>query len=220
MCSAARASGMNVPSPLRNCLEPDNIAGTEAVVDHMRKNHLQFLSHEFGPFRPFLSSSEILYITVIRNPWDRILSAMHHALCQKNLADAVVQTKNRGCTFNVATATASDIIMDKCFPRQFSSRDFYVNMFADCPHKICKPVHLARSVNRSKLLSAIIVTDSSESFRRFSFFPLLVHVLVTNGMIYILDHFRCYQPKLQFDIWMTCGPDRTNTVMRATHCGR
>ena len=55
-------------------------AGKEGqLVQYIEHNHLQFVAHEFGPFLPLTAaSSHIVYVTVVRNPWDRVLSAAHH----------------------------------------------------------------------------------------------------------------------------------------------
>lgn len=82
MCNIAVKSEMRVVKPLRNCLEPDELRGSGKegkLVEFIEHNRLQFVAHEFGPFLPLTkSTSHIVYVTVVRNPWDRVLSAAHH----------------------------------------------------------------------------------------------------------------------------------------------
>jgi hypothetical protein len=82
LCNIAVQAGLRVAKPVRNCLEPDELrgAGKEGqLVRYMEQNSFQFVAHEFGPFLPLTQESKhIVYVTVVRNPWDRVLSAAHH----------------------------------------------------------------------------------------------------------------------------------------------
>ena len=75
-------SGLRVARPVRNCLEPDDLRGEGKegeLARYVLQNHLQFVAHEFGPFLPLTKvSSQIIYVTVVRNPWDRVMSSAHH----------------------------------------------------------------------------------------------------------------------------------------------
>lgn len=102
-------------------------------------------------------------------------------LCQKTLQSARDATSLRHCTFDILTATAADIILDPCFSRSFSSVNHYVNKFSPCPAPgitggvpQCGPKNTQEAMHLLELMSAIIVTDSPDTYERS--FPVLTAI--------------------------------------------
>lgn len=84
----------------------------------------------------------------------------------------------RNCLFDLRSATAADIVLDPCFGKSFSSVNHYVNKFSPCPTSAaggwqpeCGAQDLQRAMRLLELMSAIIVTDSADTYARS--FPVL-----------------------------------------------
>jgi len=182
LCNIAVQAGMRVAKPVRNCLEPDDLRGPGKeglLARYIEDNRYQFVAHEFGPFLPLSrESSRILYVTVVRNPWDRVLSAAHHELCQKTLEAGQKAAAARHCDFDLRTATAADVVLDPCFRRAFSSVNHYVNKFSPCPtsrggggQPECTESNLQEAKGLLDLMSAVLITDSPDTYAQS--FPAL-----------------------------------------------
>jgi hypothetical protein len=110
MCNIAVQAGMRVAKPVRNCLEPDELRGPGregALVQYMASHRYQFVAHEFGPFLPLTGHSRrVLYVTVVRNPWDRVLSAAHHG---EQVCNSITGTRIQAVSLQSARCLAQSV---------------------------------------------------------------------------------------------------------------
>ena len=91
-------------------------------------------------------------------------------MCQRSLPDARAVATKLHCRFDPLTATAADIVLDPCFRRAFSSVSHYVNKFSPCPTSkgvpACSPQNVQEAKHLLELMSAIVVTDTPDTFER------------------------------------------------------
>ena len=165
MCRTARAAGYTV-NMQRNCNAPGN--GNTWTKESIAKMKLTFVAQEDPYFQPDLSQDNYLYMTTIRDPYDRIVSDLHHTLCLGSLQHAQEVIRNHSCSFNIRTASLTDIVTDKCFQGHFwyVSRNYYLRMFTGCEKERCNEDSLQLAKDILQVMSVLMITDTPNDFVR------------------------------------------------------
>jgi hypothetical protein len=166
MCNTADKAGYKVHRKL-NCNIPSrNHSEWPSVVKSMG---LTFVAQEDAPFQPDLSRNDYLYMTTIRDPYDRIVSHLHHEFCLNTFTFAKEGMARRNCSIDIGSASLSDIILSECFDTpafwQVNS-NFYHRMFADCSGRVCTERHSELAKAALNLMSVIILTNTPEEYDR------------------------------------------------------
>lgn len=79
ICSMAIKEGYK-SNQIDNC--QTNLINRNNEYNYTINNKFNFISSEGLFFQPNLNSNKIIYFTTIRNPYDRIISQLHHELCE------------------------------------------------------------------------------------------------------------------------------------------
>jgi hypothetical protein len=134
------------------------------------QHHLNFIAIESGVFAANLTSGSIIYMTTIRHPYDRIISHLHHEICQRNQVEAQLLMKTHHCDdLNVTTATLADFVLNPCFNASLSSftSNFYMKKMTGC-HNLspCTEESLKIAIKKLEIMSVIMVTDTPEDYEK------------------------------------------------------
>jgi hypothetical protein len=176
ICSTIRHQGfVSNPKPIENCLPPRRYHNHEFT--YSMEHNYNFIAQEGPYFRPNLTNTQILYMTTIRHPYDRIISHLHHEFCNRKEAEAIEVAKRFECDFDIRKATLSEIILSNCFngTMQQLTSNFYLRMFTNCITKECTEEHLKEAIEKLNLMSVVMITDTPELYAKYSQYPL--HVL-------------------------------------------
>jgi hypothetical protein len=134
--------------------------------------HLNFVALEREIFEPNLTSSSIIYMTTIRHPYDRIISHLHHEICERSEADSIQFMKSQHCDgIDITTASLAEIILNPCFNSTLSylSSNFYLKILTGCSesHRPCTEDDLKLAIDRLKIMSVIMITDTPEDYQKY-----------------------------------------------------
>ena len=179
MCNTAkenhfRVTGHNncntpIPVSLSNERDPSLGIAQQFIFEH----HLSFVGQEYRLFLPNITSDKFVHLVTVRHPVDRLISHLHHTLCENTYEHALQFIKNQNCSTikDVKTATLSDWIIDPCFQKAAPgmagiTTDFYVDMFVKCYHRNCTEADLALALQKLHYFSVIMITDTPEEYDR------------------------------------------------------
>lgn len=135
----------------------------------IRSMGLTFVAQEDAPFQPLLDTNNYLYMTTIRDPYDRLVSHLHHEFCGGTLIHAKAVVERLNCTFDIEKASLTEIVMSDCFdtPRFWHiNSNFYLQMFAGCVGQTCGPSNLEQASAVMQIMSVILLTNSPEEYDR------------------------------------------------------
>ena len=180
ICSTFRHEGY-VSIPNTNCLPPPpyhhfeyqfiKTPKEQLVSQYAMEHNYNFIAQEGPYFNPNLTNTEsILYMTTIRNPYDRIISHLHHELCiRRNKETAIAFINSFQCDFDIRRATLADIILSNCFNKtlQHITSNFYLRMFTNCFGSECTQEHLAEAIAKLNIMSVVMITDTQEEFMKY-----------------------------------------------------
>lgn len=147
-----------------------NILNRNNEYKYSIENNYTFIAQEGGYFQPNISSNQIIYFTTIRNPYDRIISHLHHEFCERKRIDAIDLTKNRyQCDFDITTVTLTDIILSDCFNTtlKYFTSNFYLKILTDCHDYNCNLQHLEEAKDKLHLMTVVMITDTSADFNKY-----------------------------------------------------
>lgn len=176
MCNTAlhnnfRVTGNNnCNTPLAVSLNDKRNPELGIAQQYILDNKLSFVGQEYALFQPNISSDQFIHMITVRHPADRLVSHLHHAICEGSQTNAIHFLDSRNCTTikNIKTFTLSDLVLDSCFlakPPSLSpiTMDFYINSMMKCqPH--CTKADLRSSLIKLHYFSAIIMTDTPEQY--------------------------------------------------------
>lgn len=179
MCYTARKNGF-VANQRNNCNAPVEISNVErkthsgVVQEFVARNNISFIGQEFAGFHPNISeNNKFLYITTVRHPVDRLISHLHHTLCQSTPDRGNFLLARANCTTikDIRKMKLSELILDPCFQKLPGfyrvTTDFYINMFMKCELS-CTMLDLKNAMKMLHYFSAIVVSDSTEEFDRYA----------------------------------------------------
>ena len=166
MCHTAEMAGHKINKGI-NC----NLPSRDKALwpNDIKRMNLSFAAQENGPFEPYMDLNNLLYMTTIRDPYDRIVSDFHHTLCQGTLEHARDIVRIHNCSYDVETASLTDIVMDSCFDTRmwYMTTNYYVRMFSGCKRD-CNASHVKIATDKLEVMSVILLTNSPEQYDRFA----------------------------------------------------
>lgn len=179
------AANCNLP------LEHDMNDGTNRYIKYLRQNDLTFVGHEYQEFHPHINGNirnkyngnnlvvpvdnyyenSVIYVTVLRNPLDRLISQLHNEFCFFSSKDKdYIRWLYQCWDINVYKNNILDIINHECFNRMDRFFEFYTKYFASC-FTIDATIKCSWESNYEKLsiatakleiISSFLVLDSEE----------------------------------------------------------
>jgi hypothetical protein len=166
ICSTIRHQGFN-SNQKENCL-PDRPFYNHEFEYSMEHNY-NFIAQESPYFHPNLTNTQMLYMTTIRHPYDRIISHLHHEFCNRKEADAIERIKQFDCNFDIRTATLPEIILSNCFngTMEQMTSNYYLRMFTNCIASKCTEEHLQKAIEKLNIMSVVMITDTPELYAKY-----------------------------------------------------
>jgi hypothetical protein len=166
ICNTADRAGHRV-NMKDNCNIPSSNRSDWANV--VERLNLTFVAQEDPPFQPDLTRDNYIYMTTVRDPYDRIVSDLHHTFCLGTLDHARTTAQSHKCTFDIQHASLSDIVLSDCFDSHYFwyvTSHLYLRMFSGCYGRECTVRHLAAAKDKLNVMTVILVTDTREDFHR------------------------------------------------------
>lgn len=165
ICNAALHEGYK-GNGKDNCLPP--LESRNHEYEYAIQHKLTFVAQEDPFFQPNLTSNRIVYFTTIRNPYDRIISHVHHELCERKEIEAIQLMEHYHCSVNISEATLADIILDPCFANNMKSMfsNYYLSVLTNCIGDECTEVSLKEAIEKLDIMSVIMITDTPEDYAK------------------------------------------------------
>jgi hypothetical protein len=157
-----------------NCLPPPPYHHHEFL--YAMEHNYNFIAQEGPYFHPNLTNTQMLYMTTIRNPYDRIISHLHHEFCERKEESAIELMKSFHCEFDIRKVTLAEIILSNCFNEtlQYFTVNFYLRMFTNCVGSQCTEEHLHEAIEKLNVMSVVMITDTPEEYAKYD--DLLYHL--------------------------------------------
>ena len=179
MCNTATQNKFRVTGH-NNCNTPVDVSLRDQrnrdlgiAQQYILEHNLSFVGQEYALFQPNISTNRFLHMVTVRHPVDRLISHLHHTMCEGTQEDAELFMKKQNCTTikNVREATLSDIILDPCFhqsnPGLYAiTTNFYINMMMNCLRH-CTESDLISAMNKLHFFSVIMITDTPDEYDRY-----------------------------------------------------
>lgn len=167
LCHTAARAGHTVNMRL-NC----NVEGNKRADwhDFIQKQNLTFAAQENGVFIPERNRYNYLYMTTVRDPFDRIVSHLHMDMCDVTYKQALRFVKASNCHFDPRNATFDDVVMSDCFMTNLTgiTSNFYLFHFSGCRYPNCNERDLKLAKNRLEAMSVVMITDTRQQFDRYT----------------------------------------------------
>jgi hypothetical protein len=177
MCNTAKMNGFRVTGH-NNCNTPVAVSVYDQAHPELGltqqyafDHNLTFIGQEHTLFLPNISTNRVVHMVTVRHPADRLISHIHHTMCEGTVANAerCVRIWNCSTIKDVRTAKLSDIILDPCFqsanPGLYAiTTDFYIDMIMKCRHRRCTTTDMRLAMKRLHFFSAIMITDTPEQY--------------------------------------------------------
>lgn len=167
VCETAVNNGYKVPpGEEENCNLPREAStnmNLTKYVEYIKENKLTFVAQENPPFRPHLPADNILYFLTIRNPLDRIISHLHHEVCENVYEKKPIRTA-KNCTLDWSDMDVRQILTNKCLRKVgffYMYNNFLMKYFSPCRGG-CDSIDLAVAQSALEVFSAIVVVGEAE----------------------------------------------------------